>query len=113
MYKFNPDNKDNLTMGEIFDIALKIKTKENASEYIHSYASWIKEKENVNLQEALRIAKSNLGYFAGYYSNKVRAQIETLFDCEHPIFGSIEEYGIPTNEEAYMLGVTGGTRIKK
>lgn len=69
---------------------------------------------NINVEamlklQAIEIAKSNLGYFAGYYDDDTRRRIEKLFQCSHPIFGSIEKMGTPTAEESFSAGYEGKT----
>lgn len=53
--------------------------------------------------------RSNLAYFAGYYGDDVRARVERLFRCAHPIFGPIAR-GKPTPEEAFRAGYELGQR---
>lgn len=108
MTKFNPENKEILTYGECLDPAMGITNKKDAEQYLNAYVVFIqkhldKEPREDNIS-ALDIAKSNLGYWAGYYSNKTRQRIESLFMCAHPIFGSIKEKGIPTAKEAFEMG---------
>lgn len=64
----------------------------------------LKHNPNCNLEEATNIAKQNIGYFAGYYSDEVRANVEKYFDTAHPFFGKISEMGVPTYEEALECG---------
>jgi hypothetical protein len=56
-------------------------------------------------QEAERIERINLGYYAGYYDNETRQRVEKLFACAHPIFGAIAKVGAPTPEEAMQAGL--------
>ena len=106
MIKFNTDTKKELTYSEIFEPTLRIKTKAEAGQYLSDYINWMIARDSkLSLEEATKIAKDNLGYYAGYYSNKVRTKTEKLFDCEHPVFGSIKKNGIPTAEEAFRLGM--------
>lgn len=56
-------------------------------------------------EEAAKIERINLGYYAGYYSHETRARVETLFRCAHPIFGSIAENGPPTPDAALAAGI--------
>jgi hypothetical protein len=55
-------------------------------------------------EEAERIERSNLGYWAGYYDGATRERVERLFRCEHLIFGAIAEKGPPTFEQALAMG---------
>jgi hypothetical protein len=100
MIKFNPENKDELTIGEIFSQAQKIKTKEEAKQYLDDYISHIMKETGKDYNYASRTAKDNLGYYAGYYNETTNLRIQELFEVEHPIFGK----GIPTPEEAWEAG---------
>lgn len=59
-------------------------------------------------EESEANVKSNLGYWAGYYSHETRERVEGLFGCEHPYFGSIAKNGPPTSEQAFMMGIALG-----
>lgn len=80
------------TMHEVFEEAIKCKDQKEAKQFLQTYVkTGVKEE----------IAKSNLGYFAGYYSPDVREKILQLFNAPHPIFGTTQ----PTPEEAFRKGV--------
>lgn len=64
-------------------------------------------------EQALVVAKRNLGYYAGYYDNETRARVERLFRCEHPVFGPIADGWAPTAAEAFAIGVGMGEQLKK
>lgn len=51
-------------------------------------------------EEAERIERCNLGYYAGYYDHETRCRVERLYDAEHPIFG----HTAPTPEQALEAG---------
>jgi len=106
MTKFNENN--------ILETAMTITSKKDAEQYLEKYILFIqknidKDPKRVN-DNAEEIAKSNLGYFAGYYSNEVRKKIEELFGCSHPFFGSVKDNGIPTAKEAFEIGKKLGTK---
>lgn len=105
---FNPENKKDLNVGECLDPIFKITDRKDAKQYKASYVAYIQEhldKEPGNMDKsAMNIANSNIGYYAGYGSNEDRKRIEELFDCAHPIFGSIKEKGAPTSAEAFEMG---------
>lgn len=65
---------------------------------------------NPDPKEAESIARSNLGYYAGYYDDITRERVERLFKCKHPVFGSIAENGAPTPEQAFAAGVAAAKR---
>lgn len=109
MTKFNPENKETLTYGEILGTAMSITDESDAQQYLKDYADFIQkhlDKEpNPNGMSAMEIAKTNLGYFAGYYDDATRKRVEKLFMCSHLIFGKIEENGSPTPEQAFKSGM--------
>jgi hypothetical protein len=104
MVKFNPDNKEKLTIGEIFEGAMKATEKEEAKQYLNDYTAHIQkyldETPDPNGLTAMEIAKQNLGYYSGYYNKEIYERIMELFETEHPVFGK----SWPTNEEAYVMG---------
>lgn len=109
MTKFNPDNKDTLTFGECLGPAMEITDPQDAQQYLTEYVKYTqkfldKEPRDDNMT-AEDICKVNLGYYGGYYSNETRERVEKLFLCEHPVFGSIKNNGVPTSEEAFNLGI--------
>jgi|SRR5690606_17220116 len=117
MTQFNPENKQELTYGECLDPAMKITDPEDAKQYKEAYIKFI-DKFLINGrsesgQTAEEIANVNLGYYAGYFSEKVRRRVEKLFNCKHPFFGSIEERGVPTAEEVFKMGFDAGEKITK
>lgn len=109
MTQFNPENKSKLTIGEALGPAMKITDKADALQYKAAYIAFMEkqiEEEGTDLQgkNVDEVANSNLGYYAGYYSNETRARVEELFDCAHPVFGSIVDNGAPTTEEVFNAG---------
>ena len=116
MTPFNPKNKATLTMGEVLDPAMEITDAEDAKQYKAAYIAWIQKDLDKGLGEknatAEQIANSNLGYYAGYFSNETRERVERLFNCAHPVFGSIAKKGAPTPEEAFEMGKKIGEAIK-
>lgn len=106
---FNPENKEILTFGECLQPAMQITEQEDATQYLEKYVAYIQKKLDEEPRDddmtAEAIAKANLGYFAGYYDNEVRARVEKLFLCSHPIFGKIEETGPITPEAAFTAGM--------
>ena len=112
MTKFNPENKEELTYGEVLDPAMKIKTHEDAIQYFDAYVEYTIKHINSNVldkrKKAIDIVKQNLGYYAGYYGDATRKRVEQLFLCEHPIFGSIDNE-TATAKEAFECGKQGKT----
>lgn len=101
------------TMGEVFDMALKLaKTdKEEAKNFFKLYTEYILENnDEVNsLNEAEKIAKENFGYFAGYYDPEVCDIIYNTYQCSHPIFG---DKPFISAEDAYKKGLEMGSKLK-
>ena len=78
------------TMGEIFNTALDVAETgdgDRCQAFLTSYVEYIVSESNSNVAEAENIAKSNLGYFAGYYSNEVYETINKAYGAVHPVFG--------------------------
>ena len=87
-------------------------TKEQASEILER-AVQINMADSCNgRNEAERIERSNIGYFAGYYDSSTRETVEELFDCQRPVFGSISENGPPSMEDAFRAGFELGRSIR-
>lgn len=108
MTKFNPESKTRLTYGDCLHPAMNITDQADADQYKAAYIAYTEQfltngKSDTGLT-AEQIVNQNLGYFAGYYSDEVRARVERLFKCSHPIFGSIETNGRPTGKEAFECG---------
>jgi hypothetical protein len=107
MTKFNPENKEILTTGETLGPAMNITDQDDAKQYFEAYVNFsiLTHKNETNAYEnAVKVCKANLGYYAGYYDSKTRERVEKLFSCCHPIFGSIKDNGEPTAAQAFELG---------
>lgn len=98
--------KEITTIGEIFDVALQLakENKEEAHDFFKEYIKYIYDENDEvhSLEEAERIAKSNFGYWAGYYSKETCNIIYETYQCSHPIFGS-NPFGV-SPEEAFKKG---------
>lgn len=108
MTKFNSQNKETLTYGEALEPAMNITDAADAAQYKTDYIrhteKFLKNGVSESGQTAEQIVNANLGYFAGYYSDETRRRVERLFNCSHPVFGSIKDNGTPTGEEAFECG---------
>ena len=98
------------TIGELYDPAMKITDKEEAKAYFERLVQHCLSLENISREDAERVQRHNLGYFAGYYDHDTRLRVEKLFECTHPIFGAAA-YGEPTLEEAFNLGLERGKKL--
>ncbi len=108
MTKFNPENKETMTYGECLGPAMEITDPEDAQQYLTEYVNHIQKYLDAEPRDddmtAEQIAKTNLGYYAGYGSSETRVRVEKLFRCAHPVFGAIKEKGQPTPEQAFNMG---------
>ena len=108
MTKFNPENKEELTYGDLLKPAMEITDPQDAQQYLTEYVKWVQKALDKEPRDddmtAEQIAGVNLGYYAGYYDNETRVRVEELFMCSHPVFGSIKNNGSPTPEQAFKMG---------
>lgn len=100
------------TMGEVFDEALNIAkyTPHKAKDFLDKYARHISEVANVSYDDAVKGAKNNLGYFAGYYDSQTCDLIYNTYVTEHPVFGK-KPYGV-SPEDAFKAGLEAGYKYK-
>lgn len=102
--------KTRTTYGELYGPAMEIQSQSKADECFETLVRQLLEArarsgESQDVDEAMKIVRSNLGYYAGYYDAKTRERVERLFKCQHPVFGAIAERGQPTPKEAFDMGV--------
>jgi hypothetical protein len=93
------------TIGEAYGPAMTINDQADADAYFEKLVSSRMANSGVSRDKAEEIERSNLGYYAGYYSAETRERVERLFICKHPIFGAIADLGQPTPEEAFQAGM--------
>lgn len=91
-----------ITIGKKYKPAMIIIDAKEAQRYFEKLVAHSMLHGN-SREEAEKIEKSNLGYFAGYYGDDVRKKVEQLFFCVHPIFGAASN-DTPTAAEAFELG---------
>jgi len=75
------------TLGEKYGPAMKITSQEEADAYFAQCVAHMMSF-GYSREEAERIERSNLGYWAGYFDHETRGRVERLFRCAHPVFGS-------------------------
>lgn len=88
-----PPFPDEATFGYIGHPAMFITQQALADAYLAAYVEHICRLRNwghdeTALAEATKIARSNFGYWAGYYDYETQVRVERLFGAVHPIFGS-------------------------
>lgn len=104
-----------LTMGDIYSPAMAITDPSEAARYLEKIVDYVtlyggskKDREKPR-EEHIRIQKSNLGYYAGYFDAETMARVNNAFNCVHPIFGGT----MPTAEEAFEAGRDTAERAKR
>jgi len=108
----NYRGKELNTIGEVFDEALRLaKTdKDEAQDFFYQYVNHISFVNKYSWDKSIEIAKSNLGYFAGYYDKEVCDIIYNTYQCSHPIFGN-KPFSVDPNE-AYRKGLEMGSKLQ-
>jgi len=100
-----------ISVGDKYLPAMKITDQAEADEY---FAVCVQHTMSfgIDREKAEDIERQNLGYYAGYYNDETRERVERLFHCKHPFFGSIEENGPVSEEEALRIGMMHGVKEK-
>lgn len=98
--------KGKVSLGTLLDAAMKASTQGEARKHMEGIMDFLRAHTEGKDDDALAmLALENLGYWAGYSSHERRALVEGLYGCEHPVFGTIAEYGVPTPEIAFNAGL--------
>ena len=107
-YELTWRNNPEATTGELYGPAMEIVDPEDAQAYFDALVGWMMDyaidEANKEPERAAAVVRSNLGYWAGYYTADTRARVERLFQCAHPVFGAIAVVGEPTPEQAFEAG---------
>lgn len=75
--KFNPLKKEcPLSMEECLGPAMKITDPIDAQQYLKDYATYLNKDD---FDEGLKIARLNLAYYSGYYSDATVKRVDMLF----------------------------------
>jgi hypothetical protein len=101
-----PFPKD-MTIGDKYRPAMEIQDQEEADNYFKQCVrhTMMHGEQPMSQEEAERIERINLGYFAGYYGPETRERVERLFNCSHPVFGKVAEVGTPSTDTALLAGM--------
>ena len=78
---------DKMTYREAYSPAMEITEQAEADTYFEALVDRQARVFEVPHEQAKRVERSNLGYYAGYYSEETRRRVERLFRCQHPVFG--------------------------
>lgn len=84
-----------VTIGDKYRPAMEITEQADADAYWkrmveHNMACAAAEGKHQTREEAERIERGNVGYFAGYYGLETQERVERLFMAVHPVFGSVK-----------------------
>ena len=77
---------ETLTFNQVLGPAMEVKTKEEAREYFNAVVEY-QMNFTSDRKEAERIARVNIGYWAGYYDSKTQERVYKLYGFRHPILG--------------------------
>ena len=92
------------TYGQKYDPIKDITTQTEADEYFENLVAENMSQNHNTRAEAVEIEKHNIGYWSGYYSEELQERVERLFNCIHPIFGSINDKEKREPKNAFALG---------
>lgn len=93
-----------ITIRDKYGPAMEINDPDEASAYFEDCVEHNMSFGN-SREEAERVERINLGYYAGYYDHETRLRVERLFSCEHPVFGAAAVMGQPSPESALRSGM--------
>lgn len=96
--------KRSITIGEKYGPAMEIKDQASADRYFEELVKHSMQFFGTKREEAEKVERHNLGYFAGYFDNETRERVERLFKCAHPILGPIAKTGPLTADQAFNAG---------
>lgn len=112
-----PDwSKKDLSYGEVLGPAMAVRNHEEAEKYFDNLIKYMmrfypkdeKTGKKVSIDEHIRIQKSNLGYYAGYYDDATAARVAKYFGAVHPIFGTARI----TPKQAFEAGKKAGEKFR-
>jgi len=76
-YSWEEERK--VPLKEIYGPAMQIEVPKEAQHYLRALVKRSIKLFGQSEKKATQIAKTNLGYYAGYYSDNTRARVEKLF----------------------------------
>lgn len=99
------------TFGETLGPAMEITDETEADDYFLQLVNHylLSNHDLKSREEAERVVRENLGYYAGYYSAEIGERVNRLFRTTHPIFGGTR----PTPEEAFKAGEDLGKKLSE
>ena len=95
---------EQITIGDKYRPAMEIEDSVEAAEYFEACVEHCM-RFGASREEAEKIQRANLGYYAGYYNQETQERVERLFGAVHPIFGPVGGPDEPkTPEETFEMG---------
>lgn len=93
-------------LGELLDRAMLANTQAEADECYEAVRLFLQPHHPyLSADELRKLVLENIGYWASYSPRGTRARVEPFYGCEHPLFGSIAEYGEPTPADVMTAGM--------
>lgn len=92
-----------MTVGELYGPAMEVQTQQEADNQFFVIVQHLMRKGRFR-EEAEAMARSNIGYYAGYYDSETRQRVERLFRCSHPVFGAVDASAPVTSASALAKG---------
>lgn len=74
------------TVGQLFDALAALESREEGQQFMQEYTEFLKDLYDNSTATAASVARSNVGYVAGYGSPEVRQRIKEYTGAPHPIF---------------------------
>ena len=82
--------RDEGTYGSIYGPAMDVQTEEEAKAYFAALVRRHIRLTGDSDEEATRVERINVGYYAGYYDADTRQRVYSLYGFGHPFFGRME-----------------------
>ncbi len=99
------------TIGEVYGPAMQITDPTQAAAYFARIVEHIM-RDGKTQEEAEAMARSNLGYYSGYYGIETQRRVERIYGAIHPVFGSVDGPQM-TAQEVFDLGVKMGEAARR
>ncbi len=108
-----PEWKQEHTIRELYEPAMAIDNQEDADQYFEALLVHQSAFHNMPREEIAPIIRSNIGYYAGYFSPEVAGRMYRFFKATHPIFGLAYAANEVTSEDAFKAGYEMGKQSQE
>lgn len=88
--------------------AVEITDKAEAAAYFERMIQEALATTSIPREEAEKMQRANIGYFAGYYGAETQRRVEEFYGAIHPVFGSVAHSKVKTPQDAFDLGLKMG-----